>query len=62
MVKKELDVEELWRKTNIMGIENRYYARELIGFLFGFCANDEQFLKGVDRYLKVWGRDFKEAE
>ena len=55
MVKEKLDVEKLWRETNIMGMENRYYTRELINFLFGFCANDEQFLEAVDRYLTEYG-------
>ena len=54
MAEAKLDIEKSWRRTNSLSDTER---RGLVGFLFGYCASNEQFLEAVDRYLaKYIGR------
>ena len=44
----KIDVDKLWRKVNDLTDPE---ARALLGFLFGYCPDDERFLQAVRTFL-----------
>ena len=47
MTEKEKD--KLWLESVEL---NEAGTRTLLGYLFGWCGNDEHFLEGVKRFMK----------